>query len=160
MATEKLKFKLELYSTHWNKKPIVDVKINDKSYFKNEITGTKENPTLIEFEQECEEGKDYQLILDRSNKDKRQTIVNEKGDILHDQLLHIKSIEIDEIDLGALLFEGVYRPNYPEPWATQQREAGHNIPETLKNSIDLGHNGTWTFTFTSPFYMWLLENLY
>tara|TARA_Y100000590_G_C14921019_1_gene713823 strand:- start:12 stop:494 length:483 start_codon:yes stop_codon:yes gene_type:complete len=160
MATEKLKFKLQLYSTHWNKKPIVDVKINDKSYFKNEITGTKENPTLIEFEQECEEGKDYQLILDRSNKDKRQTIVNEKGDILHDQLLHIKSIEIDEIDLGALLFEGVYRPNYPEPWATQQREAGHNIPETLKNSIDLGHNGTWTFTFTSPFYMWLLENLY
>ena len=114
----------------------------------------------IEFEQECEEGKDYQLILDRSNKDKRQTIVNEKGDLLKDQLLHIKSIEIDEIDLGALLFEGVYRPNYPEPWATQQREAGHNIPETLKNSIDLGHNGTWTFTFTSPFYMWLLENLY
>ena len=160
MATEKLKFKLQLYSTHWNKKPIVDVKINDKSYFKNEITGTKENPTLIEFEQECEEGKDYQLILDRSNKDKRQTIVNEKGDLLKDQLLHIKSIEIDEIDLGALLFEGVYRPNYPEPWATQQREAGHNIPETLKNSIDLGHNGTWTFTFTSPFYMWLLENLY
>ena len=160
MATEKLKFKLELYSTHWNKKPIVDVKINDKSYFKNEIAGTKENPTLIEFEQECEEGKDYQLILDRSNKDKRQTIVNEKGDLLKDQLLHIKSIEIDEIDLGALLFEGVYRPNYPEPWATQQREAGHNIPETLKNSIDLGHNGTWTFTFTSPFYMWLLENLY
>jgi hypothetical protein len=160
MATEKLKFKLQLYSTHWNKKPIVDVKINDKSYFKNEIAGTKENPTLIEFEQECEEGKDYQLILDRSNKDKRQTIVNEKGDLLKDQLLHIKSIEIDEIDLGALLFEGVYRPNYPEPWATQQREAGHNIPETLKNSIDLGHNGTWTFTFTSPFYMWLLENLY
>ena len=160
MATEKLKFKLQLYSTHWNKKPIVDVKINDKSYFKNEIAGTKENPTLIEFEQECEEGKDYQLILDRSNKDKRQTIVNEKGDLLKDQLLHIKSIEIDEIDLGALLFEGVYRPNYPEPWATQQREAGHNIPETLKNSTDLGHNGTWTFSFTSPFYMWLLENLY
>ena len=160
MATEKLKFKLQLYSTHWNKKPIVDVKINDKSYFKNEIAGTKENPTLIEFEQECEEGKDYQLILDRSNKDKRQTIVNEKGDLLKDQLLHIKSIEIDEIDLGALLFEGVYRPNYPEPWATQQREAGHNIPETLKKSIDLCHNGTWTFTFTSPFYMWLLENLY
>ena len=75
MATEKLKFKLQLYSTHWNKKPIVDVKINDKSYFKNEIAGTKENPTLIEFEQECEEGKDYQLILDRSNKDKRQTMV-------------------------------------------------------------------------------------
>ena len=105
MATEKLKFKLQLYSTHWNKKPIVDVKINDKSYFKNEITGTKENPTLIEFEQECEEGKDYQLILDRSNKDPiRETIVNEKGDLLKDQLLHIKSIEIDEIDLGSLLF--------------------------------------------------------
>ena len=83
-----------------------------------------------------------------------------KGDILKDQLLHIKSINIDEIDIGSLVFDGVYTPIYPEPWATQQRQQGMELPETFKNTTQMGHNGTWTFKFTSPFYMWLLENLY
>ena len=159
MATEKLKFKLELYATMWDKPPIADIKINEKSYFKEEIASTNDKPTIIEFEYELEEGKSYNLIINRSGKDKKQTIV-EDGKIVKDQLLHIKSMEIDEIDLGSLIYEGVYKPNYPEPWATQQAEAGNKPPETLKNVTQIGHNGTWTFTFESPFYMWLLENLY
>ena len=54
----------------------------------------------------------------------------------------------------------MYKPEYPEPWATQQTKIGNKLPETLKNVTKMGHNGTWTFTFDSPFYMWLLENLY
>ena len=159
MATEKLKFKLELYATMWNKPPVADIKINEKSYFKEEITSTKDKPTIVEFEHEFEENKSSNLIINRSGKDKNQTIVdNEK--IIKDQLLHIKSIEIDEIDVSSLVYEGVYKPEYPEPWATQQKQAGNKLPETLKNVTQMGHNGTWTFTFTSPFYMWLLENLY
>jgi hypothetical protein len=159
MTTEKLKFKLELYATMWDKPPIADIKINEKSHFKEEITGTNDKPTIIEFEHELEENKSYNFIIDRLGKDKKQTIV-EDGKIVKDQLLHIKSIEIDEIDLGGLVYEGVYKPEYPEPWATQQTEAGNKPPETLKNVTQMGHNGTWTFTFESPFYMWLLENLY
>ena len=159
MATEKLKFKLELYATMWNKPPIADIKIDERSYFNEEITSTKNEPTIIEFEHEFEEGKSYNLIINRSGKDKKQTIVeNEK--IVKDQLLHIKNIEIDEIDLGNLVFEGIYQPDYPEPWATQQDKIGNELPKSIKNSPNLGHNGTWTFEFVSPFYMWLLENLY
>ena len=159
MATEKLKFKLELYATMWDKPPIADIKINEKSYFKEEITGTNDKPTIIEFEHELEENKSYNFIIDRLGKDKKQTIV-EDGKIVKDQLLHIKSIEIDEIDLSSLVYNGVYKPNYPEPWASQQAKAGNKLPETFKNVTQIGHNGTWTFSFTSPFYMWLLENLY
>ena len=159
MDTEKLKFKLELYATMWDKPPIADIKINEKSYFKEEITSTKDKPTIIEFEYELEEGKSYNLIINRSGKNVTQTKI-EDGKIVKDQLLHIKSIEIDEIDIGGLIYEGVYKPEYPEPWATQQTEAGNKPPETLKNVTLMGHNGTWTFTFESPFYMWLLENLY
>ena len=159
MTTEKLKFKLELYATMWDKPPVADIKINEKSFFKEEITSTNDKPTIIEFEHEFEEGKPYNLIIDRSGKNKRETVV-EDGKIVKDQLLHIKSIEIDEIDIGALVYEGVYKPNYPEPWATQQAKAGNKLPETFKNVNRIGHNGTWTFTFESPFYMWLLENLY
>ena len=159
MATEKLKFKLKLYSTMWDKPPVADIKINEKSYFKKEITSTIDKPTIIEFEHELEDGESYNLIIDRVGKGIRQTVVND-GKIIKDQLLHIKSIEIDDIDIGSLVYEGIYKPEYPEPWATQQAEAGNKLPETLKNVTQMGHNGTWTFSFSSPFYMWLLENLY
>lgn len=160
MATEKLKFKLELYATMWHKPPQAEILIDNHSHFKGDITGDEAKPNVIEFEQELEEGKEYNLIIKRSGKGKNQTVINEKGDILKDQLLHIKSMEIDEIDIGALVYEGVYTPEYPEPWATQQREAGIELPVSFKNVTNMGHNGQWKFKFASPFYMWLLENLY
>jgi len=160
MATEKLKFKLELYATMWDKSPHAEILINGKSHFTGDITSTEDKPTLVEFEHELTEGETATLIIDRSGKSKGQTMINENGDVLKDQLLHIKSIEIDEIDLGALVYNGVYTPRYPEPWATQQREAGTTLPESFKNVTSMGHDGIWKFKFESPFYMWLLENLY
>ena len=160
MATEKLKFKLELYATMWDKPPHAEILIDDNSHFKGDITGTEDKPDLIEFEHELEEDKEYNLIIKRSGKTKNQTLINEKGDILKDQLLHIKSMEIDEIDTGALVYEGIYTPKYPEAWATQQREAGTKLEESFKNVTQMGHDGEWKFKFASPFYMWLLENLY
>jgi hypothetical protein len=157
--TEKLKFRLELWAEHWDKKPIAEIKINSDSKFKEEIDGTEDKPTLIDFEHELVEGEKYDLQIIRSNKDSKQTVV-ENGNIIKDQLLNIKSIEIDEIDIGALVYEGVYTPAYPEPWATQQRDAGKELPESFKNVTKIGHNGTWSLQFESPFYMWLLENLY
>ena len=156
---EKLKFRLELWAEHWDKKPIAEIKINKDSKFQAEIEGTEDNPTLIEFEHELVEGEKYDLQIVRSNKDAKQTMV-ENGVIIKDQLLNIKSIEIDEIDIGALVYEGVYTPDYPEPWATQQKEAGTELPESFKNVTKMGHNGVWSLQFESPFYMWLLENLY
>ena len=160
MATEKLKFKIELYATMWHKPPQAEILIGNHSHFKGDITGDEAKPNLIVFEQELEEGKEYNLIINRSGKGKNQTVINEKGDILKDQLLHIKSMEIDEIDIGALVYEGIYTPQYPEPWATQQREAGIELQESFKNVTNMGHDGEWKFKFKSPFYMWLLENLY
>ena len=159
MATETLKFKLELFATYWDKPPIADIRINEKTYVKKEITSTKDKPTLIEFEHECEENKSYDLVINRLGKTVDQTVV-ENEERVKDQLLHIKNIEIDQIDVGTLVYEGVYKPEYPEPWASQQANAGNKLPITLKNVTEMGHNGTWTFGFSSPFYMWLLENLY
>jgi hypothetical protein len=160
MATEKLKFKLELYATMWDKPPHAEILINDKSYFKGDITGTEDKPDIIEFETEFEEDKEYKFIINRSGKVKNQTVIDDKGDIQKDQLLHIKTIEIDEIDIGPLVYEGIYTPQYPEPWASQQRDSDNEPPKTLKNVTAMGHDGEWRLIFTSPFYMWLLENLY
>ena len=160
MATEKLKFKLELYATMWDRPPHAEILIGDKSHFTGDITGTEDKPDVVEFEHEFTEGEKSELIIERSGKLANQTVVNDNGDILKDQLLHIKSMEIDEIELGALVYEGVYTPDYPEPWASQQRQAGSELTESFKNVTCMGHNGKWAFKFESPFYMWLLENLY
>ena len=160
MATEKLKFKIELYATMWQRPPHAEILIDDSSYFKKDITGTEEKPDIIEFEHECKEEETYNLLIKRSGKGKGQTVVNEKGDILKDQLLHIKRIEIDEIDIGGLVYEGEYTPIYPEPWASQQIKDGIDLKTSLRNVTAMGFDGTWKFKFSSPFYMWLLENLY
>jgi hypothetical protein len=160
MATEKLKFKLELWAEYWDEAPYIKILINNHVHFKNEIKGTEKEPNVIEFEHELIEEEKYKLIIERVGKNKKQTVVDHNGKIIKDQLLHIKSIEIDEIDIGALVYEAVYTPQYPEPWATQQRLAGNTLPESFKNVTTIGHNGTWQLNFASPFYMWLLENLY
>ena len=80
MATEKLKFKIELFATHWNKIPTVEILINNDSKFSAEISETEDKPKLIEFEHEFEEEKNYNLVLKRGGKTNNQTIVNEKGD--------------------------------------------------------------------------------
>ena len=160
MQTERLKFKLELYATYWDKPPVAEISINGESQYRSEITGTEKEPTVIEFEKDLPEGEKYTLNISRSGKDKKQTVVNAEGGIEKDQLLHIKLIEIDEIDIGALVYEGVYTPKYPEPWYSQQVSADNTPEKSFKNVTVMGHNGTWTLAFESPFYMWLLENLY
>jgi hypothetical protein len=160
MATEKLKFKIELYATMWDQPPHAEILIGDHTHFDGDITGTEDKPHIIEFEHELTEGEKYELVIKRSGKGKKQTVLDEKGDIIKDQLLHIKRIEIDEIDIGALVYEGVYTPDYPEPWATQQRESGNDLKDSFKNVTQMGFNGTWKLGIESPFYMWLLENLY
>ena len=59
METEKLKFKLELWATYWDKKPIVNISINDYIHYNQEIAGTEKEPTVVEFEHELTEGEKY-----------------------------------------------------------------------------------------------------
>ena len=131
----------------WQRPPHAEIFIDNKKYFDADITGSEEKPDIIEFEHECNEEQNYNLIIKRSGKVKGQTVVNEKG-------------EIDEIDIGALVYEGVYTPDYPEPWASQQIKQGTDLKSSYRNVTSMGFNGTWKFGFSSPFYMWLLENLY
>jgi len=159
MLIESLKFRIELYADYWDKPPTAEIFVGGISKNKQEITGTIENLSVIEFFHDLADGQEYKLVILRTNKDNSQTITeNEK--ITRDQILHIKSIEIDEIELGGLIYEGLFYAEYPEPWATQQRESGNQLPVSFKNANSMGFNGRWELTFTSPFYMWLLENLY
>ena len=56
---------------------------------------------------------------------------------------------------------GVYTPNYPEPWATEQRTQGVVLKQHLSPHTYLSWSGKWTLTFDVPVFTWIhrVQNL-
>lgn len=79
--------------------------------------------------------------------------------------LVIEQIEIDEIDLGVLTYNGVYIPTYPEPWYSDEVAAGRPPEENIGNGkngsacLFMGWEGHYHLKFSTPLYEWLLENI-
>jgi hypothetical protein len=151
-TVEKLHFKLGLAGTYWDKQPVYSVYINDSVIVQSaSVTAASEEVFYIEFNAEVAEGSTASLTVALENKTNQDTVkdddTREDFTILKDMLLHIKSIEVEEIDLGSLIYtKSIYVGNDP-------------ARPTLDNCIDLGWNGKWTLQFESPFYIWLLENI-
>ena len=144
---EKLHFKIGLAGTYWDKKPRYGIVVNDQAVKIDNISSPSGEVEYVEFDVDIEEGP-CRLKIKLVNKEFTDTVENEdKTAIVKDLLLHIKSVEIDEIDLANLIY-------------TKSRFVADdpNRPE-LDMCIDLGWNGTWILDFESPFYIWLLENI-
>ena len=79
--------------------------------------------------------------------------------------LVIDKIEIDEIDIGILAYNGVYTPTYPEPWYSDEVAASRPPKETIGKGEDgsacmfMGWEGKYELPFSTPLYEWLLEHL-
>ena len=148
--TERLHFKIGLAGTYWGKKPQYSILINDSVIETQEVSAPTGETFFVEFDQEVEEGT-ATLKIRLENKDNNDVVKDDdsKEDfvIVKDLLLHIKSIEIDEIDLGQLI------------WEKSTFTGDDSARPVLDNCVDLGWNGTWELTFESPFYIWLLENI-
>jgi hypothetical protein len=87
-------------------------------------------------------------------------VIDSDGNIIQDLLLNIDTIEIDQIELGPLKWSlSEYYPEYPERYKSDVFRKGETLPESVNNCVNLGWNGTWKLPFTSPFYIWLLENI-
>ena len=67
-------------------------------------------------------------------------------------LLNIDDITIDDISLGNLLWSAEYLLDTPQTYN------GQTITK-LDSCVNLGWNGSYSLKFTSPFYLWLLENM-
>ena len=75
--------------------------------------------------------------------------------------VEIKDITIQGLTLDRVKWAGNYRPIYPEPWATTQRQEGNALPEVIPGGHYLGWLGTYTLDFEVPTFTWLhkIENL-
>ena len=74
-----------------------------------------------------------------------------------DKAIIIESVGFFGISDPKFAWAGEYRPEYPEPWASQQ----HELKPLLKSHTYLGWNGKWTLTFDVPVFTWIhrVQNL-
>jgi len=144
---EPLKFEIELSGTYWDKLPQFSVWLDDDVIVQSEIS---QNPQIVNFERSVDIGY-HTLKIRLENKTPQDTVI-EDGKIVKDLLLNINDIKIEDISLGNLLWTADYKLDQKQTFNGQ--EIDH-----LDNCVNLGWNGTYMLTFTSPFYLWLLENI-
>ena len=93
---------------------------------------------------------DHELCTVISGKTTDHTKIDEHGNIIKDVVLNISKVAIDGIDVEQLFIEKcVYTHNFN---GTQSE-----IADTFYGAA--GCNGTISFKFSTPIYLWLLENM-
>jgi hypothetical protein len=145
--SERLHFRIGLSGTYWRKRPIYSVLINDSVHECREVTAPSDEIFYIEFDRDIIEGAGS-LKIRLENKDNLDTVQNhDRTEIVQDLLLNIHSVEIDDINLGNLI------------WTHTEFTPQDPTRPILTKCVNLGWNGTWSLPFNSPFYIWLLENI-
>jgi hypothetical protein len=154
---EKLHIKLGLAGTYWDKKPQYRISFNDQVLEEGTISAPSTEVEYHEFDVEYDSDNAV-LKVELLNKTPSDTKKDDYTDpnnytIVADMLLQVASLEVDDIDLGYTPYEhGVYTTNEPVFYdgATTQ---------TISKCTNMGWNGSWTLTWTNPFYLWLLETM-
>lgn len=156
---ETLHFKIGLSGSSARKQPEFRISVNGNKQVHDRLKGAVNETEYFDFALEITEGENF-IEIELLNKGFGDTTIDQDGNILDDLLLNIDSIEIDEIDLGSLKWTiSDYQPVYPERYKAEVFRRGDNLPDSVKNCVNLGWNGKWVLPFTSPFYIWLLENI-
>lgn len=154
METEQININLVLNGHGWdNHWPVVNIKIDDITHKENvEII----NQQTLSFEVELEPG-DHILSIELLNKNPKEDVVlDTNGSIQKEKYIEIISLHMDEIEIPFNIlynynFYQVDDPNYPP----------ENCPNPVNprvNDMQMSWIGTWSIKFTSPLYIWLLEN--
>ena len=141
-----IKFQCDLSTTN-PKVPLgFEVLLNDKSVFKRENV-TESCQITFDI---TDDDSAHKLQFVMFGKTAEHTIVDNDGNITSDTLLNISNIQISDIILDQFLNKIVkYNHDFN----------GSRDTITDKFYGVMGCNGTVTFEFSTPFYLWLLEHM-
>lgn len=142
--SETVDIKINLSSTNWGSRyPGARVYIDEILIYENLIV----EPTEVSWSGELNES-EHKIIVEMYNKKDGDTVLDDQDNILNDVILNIDGISIDDIELDQIIWsKSVYYPN------------SEYAPNQLTDCVNLGWNGCWELTFSSPVYLWFLENL-
>jgi hypothetical protein len=102
----------------------------------------------IKFDLDVDDG-DHELQFTMKNKTIDDTVVDEHGNIVSDAYLTIANMHLENVDLEYnFIKHSVYTHNF------------NGTQDSIEDSFHgtMGCNGTVTFRFSSPVYIWILEN--
>lgn len=129
--------------------PFVNVSLNGFPQF-GEIC---ERDTVVEFDVEIEDDTENFLTIEYMNKDPKQDIVlGDDGVPVADKRVKINSISFDYIELD------IFQLTDPDTFKYEPIDP-EGVSATGFNATKLSWNGKTTLRFTTPMYIWLLENL-
>lgn len=152
-SNEKILFEISLISDYWKDPPSLKITIDEAEKFQGLIINES---TVIKFTHDLAFG-DHTLQMRRTGKTNQQIRKNENGEI-EGQDLKINYIKIDGVNIRNIIWtNSYYEPEYPEPWASQQRALGIELESHVLGETWLSHNGVWNLKFTSPFYRFLMD---
>jgi len=151
MDKSKVRLKIDLdIITHEGVKehPFINISLNGFPQF-GEIL---DKPTVVEIEVEIEDNTENFLTIEYMNKEAAVDVMYNESSIVKDKRVEIKGISMDDIDLDFFAFDIEDTLSY------------ESIEDPTKNSIGfeatkLSWNGRTTFKFTTPVYLWILENI-
>lgn len=141
---ETLTFQVGLSGTFFNNVPAYSILLNGVKHASGKVSLETE---IVEFTVDLEDDQENLLEIRLENKTSRDTVTDDNGEIVKDTLLNIDSIAIDDIELGEL------------KWSMSEFVGDRPDRPTLQRCVNLGWNGSYRIRFTSPFYLWLLENM-
>jgi len=110
---------------------------------------TLEKLTTFNFEFDAQKKVNLQVRF--LNKTDQDTIVEQNLD----KAVVVEAVSFFGISDPRFVWAGIYYPEYPEPWASQQLQQGKDLPAQLKSHNYLSWNGTWKLEFTVPVFTWM-----
>jgi len=80
---------------------------------------------------------------------------SDKPDHDQQQAVKIERLAFNGLSDQQFIWRGIYRPEYPEPWFSQQIQLGRVPEPAITNTDYMGWNGTWSLEITSPIFTWI-----
>ena len=146
METVEVKFTLE--PTWFDNAPKIKVAINNNILLDTQLEEKLDFKKAVELN----EDDSHQLTFTLYDKTNDDTVVKD-GVIEKDTLIKISNIELEDTDLTSMLSLNKELFYYEHDTNGTAQLEKHTLYDTL------GCNGTATINFTTPFHIWLLENL-
>jgi hypothetical protein len=143
MQTAKLSFKLSATEAVLDFSVILDGKIQWQG-----CPGTDAQDIAVEFDDADDQSHVLEFVL--SGKTPEHTQITEQDEIISDVLVKIQNIAFDGIEIDQIFSE----------LAEYHHDFNGSQPATVGRFYgDIGCNGTVRLEFTTPIYLWLLENM-
>ena len=146
MTTETIAFTCQVQATNNTLALGLRVILDQVTIFEN--ANVTEN-IQIQHEMSDADG-EHELTFELFGKLPEHTKITDTGEILSDAMLEINNITLDEINIDQIFQSlAIYRHDFN----------GTQAPADDKFYGSIGCNGTVTLKFTTPIYLWLLENM-